>query len=273
MIASMQFEWLKLSRRWMPRILLLMILGLISIAFWGSGTHGGRENLFLPRGWLAGLEYATFFAAFFWPVLGGSWAGNEYGWGTIRTILTRRPFRIQQVLSALAVLVLGVGAAIIAILIASTVGGMLVGALTGNGAWTTGLWSGAFASVLLKGALTAWFVATFYLLLAYTTAVIFRSPAVGIGVGIGATFAQLVLTEIFRSLGGTWYDIARHFPFAYSQDMITQVVRGQFVPGSDLGSVNPGTPSAGQSLIALTLYAAILLAATFWTVRVRDVTD
>lgn len=274
MIATLQFEWLKFSKRWMPRIILLMVIGLLTIAFWGNATRiDGRPNLFLPRAWLAGLEYSVFFAAFFWPVLGGSWAGNEYGWGTIRTILTRRPYRIQQVLSGLVVLTAGLAMALVAIIAVCTIGGILVSAFTGHSTWVSGVWSDVFAGVLLKGFLTAWFVSTFYLLLAYSTATIFRSPAVGIGVGIGGTFAQLIVGEIFRGLGGVWNTIALHFPFAYSQDMITQVVKGQMMPGTGLARVDPTTPSAGQSLAALTIYGAILLAITLWSVRVRDVTD
>ena len=82
MIAYASFEWLKFSKRWMPRVIVLLSLALIVLAFWGQSTHtegGDLPNLFLPRGWLAALTFCSFFAPFFWPVLGGSWAGNEYG--------------------------------------------------------------------------------------------------------------------------------------------------------------------------------------------------
>jgi ABC-type transport system involved in multi-copper enzyme maturation permease subunit len=273
MTAYLSFEWLKFSKRWMPRIIVLLMIGLTIVAFWGEGTRiGARENLFLPRGWLAALTFVAFFAPFFWPVLGGSWAGSEYGWGTIRTILTRRPQRIEHVLSALAVLLVGVAVGLLALLVAATFAGLVVSALTSNATWVASVWSGAFLAILIKGFLTAWFVSSFYVVFAYAAATIFRSAAVGIGLGIGGTFAQLILFRIFFGLGGVWQTIALHFPFNYSQNVITRVVGSGLVPGSDLASSSPTDPSAVASLVALSIYGAICLALTLIAVRARDVT-
>jgi hypothetical protein len=109
-------------------------------------------------------------------------------------------------------------------------------------------------------------------LLAYSAAVIARSAAVGIGFGIGSTLAEIVLRELFSSLGGVWNTIADHFPFVYSESMITRVVGSQLIPGTNLARVAPNTPSATQSLIALAIYAAVLLAVMVGAVRMRDVT-
>jgi ABC-2 type transport system permease protein len=272
MSAYLSFEWLKLSKRWMPRVILIMLLAITVLAFWAQATRlEGRGNLLLPRAWLAALAFCSFFAPFFWPVLGGSWAGNEYGWGTIRSILTRRPARATQALTALAVLLIGVLIALVAILIVATGASVLVASFTGNPSWTSGLFTGTFAMTMLKGLVTAWYVSTFYLLLAYAAAVITRSAAVGIGFGIGSTLAEIVLRELFSSLGGVWNTISDHFPFIYSQDMITRVVGPQLIPGTRLSRVAPGTPSAEQSLIALAIYAAILLVVLIGAVQRRDV--
>lgn len=274
MTAYFSFEWTKLSRRWMPRVILVMLLGLTILAFWGQATRGdGRANLFLPRGWLAALAFCSFFAPFFWPVLGGSWAGNEYGWGTIRAILTRRPARITHALSALAVLLGGVLVGLIAILIVATGASALVAFLTGNATFTSSLFGGAFVATMIKGLLTTWYVSGFYLLLAYAAAVVSRSPAVGIGFGIGSTLAEVVLRGIFSSLGGAWNTIAMHFPFEYSRDMITRVVGPELIPGTNLARVSSDTPSADQSLVALAIYGAILITAMLVALRSRDVTD
>ncbi|HWE64025.1 MAG TPA: hypothetical protein VHB98_20105 [Chloroflexota bacterium] len=273
MTAYLSFEWLKFSKRWMPRIIVALLIGLIIVGFWGQATRVmGRGNLFLPRGWLAALSFSAFFAPFFWPVLGGSWAGNEYGWGTIRAVLTRRPNRIEHVMAALLVLIGGTAVGILAILAAGTVGGILASAVTGNSVWVSGLLSGTFLSDLAKGFLTAWYVSAFYLVLAYTMATIFRSAVVGVAVGVGGTLAQYILQKIFNDLGGVWTNIANHFPVVYTQDMITRVVGGELIPGSNLASVGPNAPSAGQSVLALAIYGAIALALMLVAVRVRDVT-
>jgi hypothetical protein len=273
MTAYLSFEWLKLSKRWMPRIILLMLLGLTILAFWGQGTRiDGRGNLFLPRGWLAALSFCAFFAPFFWPVLGGSWAGNEYGWGTIRAILTRRPQRIEHVVAALTILLVAVALGLLAILVVASVASVVVSSLTGNPTFVSSVWSGSFLAILAKGFLTTWYVSAFYLVLAYAAATIFRSAAVGVGLGIGATFAQVVLMRIFIDLGGTWREVALHFPFNYSSSVITRVVSSGLIPGTNLASSGPNDPGAGASILALGIYGAIFLALTLVAVRVRDVT-
>lgn len=273
MIAYASFEWLKLSRRWMPRIILLLMLGLIVIAFWGQSTRGAEQaSLVLPRGWLIVLIFTSFFAPFFWPVLGGSWAGNEYGWGTIRMVYTRRPYRIEHALATLLVLVVGIGIALLAALVVGTVGGLLVGAITSHHSFPGGVLGGTFLGTLVKGFLSAWYISAFYLLLSYAAATVFRSAAVGIGFGIGSTLAEVVLRGIFEALGGIWKDISDQFPFFYTSDMTTSVVRSGLAPGSGIGRPDPSVPSVSQSVIVLAIYMAFLLLVTFAALRTRDVT-
>lgn len=94
----------------------------------------------------------------------------------------------------------------------------------------------------------------------------------GIGFGIGSTLAEVVLTRIFLILGGVWQTVSQRFPHEYTDNMITRVVAGGLVPGAGLARVDPGTPSAGISLLAIALYNAVLVAAMLVAVRVRDVT-
>jgi hypothetical protein len=272
MTAFLSFEWLKLRKRWMPRIIALLLMGITILGFWGQGTRSeARPDIFIPRGWLIALALCAFFAPFFWPVLGGSWAGNEYGWGTIRTILTRRPQRIQHVLAALVILAIGLALAILAIVVTGTLAGAVVALLTGNSIVTSGVLTGSFLMIVLKGFLAAWCVSAFYLLLAYAAASVFRSAAVGIGIGIGATLAQFIVGGIFRNLGGVWNDIQLQFPVNYTQGLIQQVVHSGLTPGSGLAVVDPGTPSASASLIAIAVYGAVFLAITLVVVRTRDI--
>lgn len=273
MTAYLSFEWLKFSRRWMPRVILIMVLGLLAIFFWGQGTRvEDQPNLILPRGWLTALVFGSFFAPFFWPVLGGSWAGNEYGWGTIRMILTRRPYRVQQVFAALAILLIGLALALVAMLAVSSAAGFLVSLFTNNAAFTSSIMDGTFAAALVKAFLSAWYVGAFYLILAYAAATIFRSAAVGIGIGIGSTLAEVVLRGIFVALGGTWKDIANHFPVMYTNDLTRQIVASQMAPGTGFSTIGPDVPGLTESVLAIAIYIAILLGITVAAVRSRDVT-
>jgi hypothetical protein len=274
MTAYLSFEWLKIEKRWMPRVILLLLLGLLAIFFWGQGSRlENQANMFFPRAWLAALYGASFCAPFFWPVLGGSWPGNEYGWGTIRLALTRRPSRIQHVLAALAVLVVGLAIALVAVLALGTAAGVIVGLTTGHGAVISGVLSASFIATAAKTFLAAWFIAAFYLILAYTTGVIFRSAPVGIGIGLGSTLAQFALIPIFRSLGGVWNTVAQHFPIMYAEDLVQNVAASGFAHGTSLAVVSPSDPSISSSILALGFFMVGLVAAMLITVKTRDVVD
>jgi hypothetical protein len=274
MTTYMSAEWLKLNKRWMPRILLLLLLGSVAIYFWGQGSRiDNQANLFFPRAWLAALFLSSFSGTFLWPILGGTWAGNEYGWGTIRMILTRRPYRVEHVLASLGVLVIATGLALVAVLALGSLAGMVVGAATGHGAVASGVLSTGFLATVFKTFLAAWYVAAFYLIVAFAAAVIFRSAAVGIGIGLGSLLAQLLLFNILRSLGGVWSTIAQHFPIIYSQAMTADVAAAGFKPSTSLARMTNGNPTINSSVIALGIWMVALLAASLIAVHTRDVVD
>lgn len=265
-------EWLKLRKRWMVRIIVLLMLVIIALIFWGEGTQSSdRGDLLMPRGWLVALYLASSFAAFLWPILGGNWAGSEYGWGTIRMILSRRPDRLQWALSAVIVLTLTAGLALVLATIVGSVAGSVVGLLTGNSIFSTAGLQAGYAAIVFKCFLGAWFVLTFYILLAYTAGTVFRSGAFGIGFGIGFTVAELIVYGIFYSLKGTWREIAIHLPYAYTNGLPLRLTQ----EGTTSGFVGNGrdVPGITDSVIGLLVYCAILLGVTLFLVRVRDVTD
>jgi ABC-type transport system involved in multi-copper enzyme maturation permease subunit len=265
-------DFLKLRKRIMPRVLLLILLAIIALVFFGqsrSGTQRNLQDVFLPNGLLLGLLYASVFAPFLVPILAGSWAGSEYGWGTIRTILSRRPNRSQFVLSGVAVLLVASAIALVTTLLLAAAGGGLASTLLHDRAARAPGLTGSYWGVLVELFLSAWLVLAFYAVLAYSAGTLFRSGAVGIGVGIGLTLADLILTGIFTGLGGTWRDIARHFPGVYTRSLPVQIASHHLssigTPGSDL-------PGVGESVVALAVYTLVPLAIALVLVRYRDVT-
>ncbi|HZT95959.1 MAG TPA: ABC transporter permease [Chloroflexota bacterium] len=262
-------EFVKMRFRWMPRIIVLIMLAIIGLIFWGVGTGDQRANLFFPRGLLAGLVFSGFFAPFLWPVLAGAWAGNEYSWGTLRLVLTRRPSRIQYAVSSLIILAVTAIVALVLALILSAILGALIGSLTGHGGIVTGGLPSDFVVILIKTFVAIVYVVCYYLILAFTAATIFQSPAAGIGIGIGVWIAEQVVTGIFTGLGSPWTDISDRFPIRYSSSLVERVVgnalSGRFVHGAP-------TAGLGEAIIGLAIYMAIFLALTLFVLRERDVT-
>lgn len=265
-------EWIKMRRRLMPRIIVLILLIILALIFWGNGARSSDlSNVLIPRSWIFALFLTMAFAPFLWPVLGGSWAGNEYGWGTVRMVLSRRPDRIQFALAGLVILIAAVILGLIAVLLLSTVAGAVIALLTGHSVIvTSGLQSG-YGLIVVKVFLGAAYILTFYVVLAYAAGTIFRSGAVGIGAGIGITVAQLILTGILFALGGTWKTVAEHFPYQYTNALATRLA-DEGMP-ENFRATSSNAPGIGECLIGLTISIAILIAATLVVIRQRDVTD
>lgn len=265
-------EWLKVRKRWMPRVLILIMMALLALIFWGIGTSSTqRSDLFIPRGWLVALVLSASVASFLWPILAGSWAGNEYSWGTIRTVLSHRPNRPQFVLAGISAVAIVVGISLVAAILLGTVAGTIIAVLTGNSIVdTTGLDAG-FVAVLVKTFFACWYALTFYTVLAYAAGTVFRSGAVGIGVGIGIIVAEIVVRGILVALGGTWRTISDHFPTVYANALTVRVSNEGL--RDKINTVSTSQPGVGASVVALAIYIAVPLIVALVLVQRRDVTS
>jgi hypothetical protein len=272
MTGLLRADWRKMRHRWMPRVLLLILFALVALIFFGISSRARyRSDLILPGGLVVALSLAAGFAAFIWPVLAGSWAGNEYGWGTVRTTLTRRPSRIEFSLSGLIVVLLVVGFALALVLVVGTAAGSLVAAATDPPALSTP--SGANPTdIILKMFFGTWYTSAFYVVLAYTAGVVFRSAPAGIGLGIGFAVAQSAVSAIFGALGDPWKAIAQHFPDAYTT-ALTSRLSHELITSGPFSHVPSSAPSISTSIVALAIYIAILIATMLTVARQRDITS
>src|SRR5579872_2313727 len=131
MISLLRADWRKLSHRWMPRVLTIIMLALIALIFLSvSGRARYRSELVNPDGLVFALSLAAAFAAFIWGILAGNWSGSEYSWGTIRLVLTRKPSRAEFTLSGYVTILLTVAFALVIVVLLGAIGGWIVGAAT-----------------------------------------------------------------------------------------------------------------------------------------------
>lgn len=265
-------EWLKVRKRWMPRVLVLIMVALVALIFWGIATSSTqRANLFIPRGWLISLVLSTGITSFLWPILAGSWAGNEYSWGTIRTVLSHRPDRPQFLFAGILAVLSIVGIALITSMLVGTVAGAIAAVATSNNVVDTSGLDTDFIGILLRTFFACWYALAFYVVVAYTAGTIFRSGAVGIGVGIGIIVAELVTRGILDALGGSWRSVADHFPTVYTNALVARVSNDGLK--NNFNNVGSSQPGVVESLIALGIYIAVPLIVAVVLIRTRDVTS
>jgi ABC-type transport system involved in multi-copper enzyme maturation permease subunit len=110
MWASFRAEWLKLRKRQAVQVLVLLSIAIAfffnyAIPYWRyQGAQGGvsmggdiaEQALLrlLPGELIRQTFNGTFVANLLTLILGVLVAGSEYGWGTLKTVLTRRPGRV-----------------------------------------------------------------------------------------------------------------------------------------------------------------------------------
>jgi ABC-2 type transport system permease protein len=264
-------EWLKLRKRWMPRILLSILIVICALIFWGLGSSHNRSDLYFPRGLLVASVICTSVGTFLWPILAASWAGNEYGWGTIRMILSRRPNRIEYLAASLGVLVIAAGLALLAVLVVELVAALIVAAATGQTFVQTSGLASNFAGDVVKDYLASWYTMAFFVVLSYAAATVFRSGGVGIGIGIGFTVGQIIISGIFAALGGAWKTIEEHLPHAYLD--LPAAIAHPYLRTNFETQAGSGLPGIGGSIVGLTVYVVTLLVVTIVFLTRRDVTD
>jgi len=271
MIRLLRADWRKLRHRWMPGVLLLILIALVALVFFGISSRARyRGDLVLPDGLVVALSLGASFAAFIWPILAGSWSGSEYSWGTVRLALTRQPSRIEFTLSGLIVILLTIGAGLCLVLAAGAVAGSLVAAVTNVSASSPPPGAGA-GEIVLKLFFAVWYTSAFYAVLAYAAGVVFRSAPVGIGAGIGFGVAQSAISAIFGALGDPWKAIALHFPNAYTT-ALTSRLSNELVTTGPFSRVSSSAASIPVSMVGLAIYIAVLVALMLAAVRQRDIT-
>jgi ABC-type transport system involved in multi-copper enzyme maturation permease subunit len=191
-------------------------------------------------------------------ILGALVGGSEYGWGTLKMVLTQRPSRLAvyggRVLAlavVLAVLVLSVfaTAAGASFLIASIEGAAMA-------------WPPAWEIVRSIGA--AWLIVTMWASFGLLLATFFRGTALAIGLGLmWMLLIEGLLIDYGASLVGVIETIVKVMPGANTASLALA-----FIPGG----VMPGQVSGIQATYVLIMYVMVFLSLAAVLVRTRDVT-
>lgn len=191
-------------------------------------------------------------------ILGTLVVGGEYGWGTLKTIITQRPNRPQvfggKLLALLVVLILFVFAVFIGSAVASYVIAGLEESPTD--------WPPAGDLVLAFGSgvliLTLWAAFGAFL------ATLFRSTALSVGLGL---VYVLVLETLILSLpirNETFQDAREFFPGQNSTFLANSFAEGPFAP--------PNPPvDPGQAALVVAAYTIALVVVAALIFRRRDV--
>ena len=294
MLRLLRSELFRLVRRWMPWVLLGMVVLLsfvlyeliwvtsnAQLALLRAGTAPATPNAPPPDVQIRALEQAIQtlrparltelgagfvqgFGAIVVIVFSASHVGTEWAWGTLRTVLAagagRIPFLVSKYLTlvgfAIVYTVVGLAAALAASYLVSSQAGLD----------TTGLDLGTVAQAgarAIYGFLP-------YIALTALIAGWFRSAGGGIAAGLVIFFSESIVVSLLVSLNKDLVTIA-NLGLSRNVQAISRIP-GVAVTGNGPQGALSTLPDQGQAGIVLAAWTAIFVGLAVWRLRTRDIT-
>ena len=287
MLGLLRSEIYRLGRRWMPWVLLLMIVGFAFVFYvivYGSvqaqlqavkdGTipapEGGQAAMDEALRALRpdqvqsfGVGLVSGLGSVMLIVFAASHVGTEYGWGTLRTLLAHGAGRGAFLASKAVSLALFAVVFVIAGAVASVAASFAVSALAGFD--LSGFDVGKVANAAGRGLYTFFP----YMALATVIALWSKSAGAGIAAGLVVYFAESLVAGILVSLNRDYasivnYGISRNVSAVTRQTVVST--------GGDPLNAKSTLPDPGQAALVLAIYTVVFVALAYWRLRTRDVT-
>ena len=294
MLRPLGSEVYRLSRRWMPRVLLggIFLVGpvLYEILYTAVNTQlqlarsgnlpanaagpGGTEAMtkqleetlrqLAPSGIPElGISLVAGIGSVMLIVFAASHVGTEYGWGTLRTLLasgiSRRAFLTTKLAVIALFTLLFTAAGILGVVVASYL-------VSAQGGYDT---SGFDGAKVLSASWRALYAFAPYLALAALIALWARSSGAGIAAGLVIYFAESIVVSLLISLNKDYAAIAN---LGISRNVQSISRASVNVSGTDTAAAMASLPDQTQAATLLAVWTIAFIALAFWRLRTRDVT-
>jgi ABC-2 type transport system permease protein len=279
MIEMIRAELFKLRKRRMTWILLIILAAFFCLMFFatygitssppdrmpGEGIDTIRASLQFPGAFDMIFSTAGTIGTLLLIILVASSIGNEYSWGTVRQVLTRRGIRYHFVTSKLVSFII---IAVIGLLI-SVVIGFILALITSN---LIGSINWDFMTASYIGGQFEQFGWTLFSLLPYILLTTFfaflgRSAIAGIGGGLGFYFIETIAVALFNQAGGWLAKIPDYLigPNVEALMPTNQMAMGQFTSGGTLTSTL-------HASVILAVYCVVFTVVSLYMFKKGDVT-
>jgi ABC-2 type transport system permease protein len=197
-------------------------------------------------------------------IIGGLAVGSEYGWGTLKTVLTQRPRRLSVM-----------GGKLLAIITTVLAFVMVVFALNALWSWVIATTEGRPAdwpSVLdlARGIGAGWLILAMWSLVGALLGTLFRSTSLAVGLGLVWALAVENLVRGFANLLGFLHAFQQAMPGTNSGSLVASLGAATLdEPGG-----TPGVTAAvggPQAVVVLIVYVVVLGLAAGVTLQRQDV--
>ena len=207
-----------------------------------------------------------FFGGVFALMLGVLAIGSDYGWDTLKTLLTQRAGRLRMLSAKLGALAVGLVPFVLVIFVAGAAASYAIATAEGAAVEWPSVWE------LVQAVASGWLVLATWAALGVLLAVLSRGTALAIGLGILYTF---VIEGIVSALASevSWLNtLVEYFLRANAYSLVTAIG----VPTEALTDNGPGSffgpfVDGGQAILVLGAYLVGFLLLSAIVVRRRDV--
>ncbi len=279
-------ELLKVRKRWLPYILVLLLVVGAGVLVWlggytswkaGSGldVEGRRlalHTFVLPWSLVSLLDTGQFWGSFVVAVLTASMVATEFGWGTARQALVRGQTRRQYLTVKLLGIIILSAAGLLLALIAGIVFSLMATAIAGEPI-TVHAPGGPSAPDLVLMVLRAGYAVIPYGLLAFCLTVVGRSTALGVAGTLMYMIAEAILLGILHQLGGIAptiqsFILGHNVSAVLSANVIGTEHYNSLAFRNNAVPAELSDPAVGALVIAL--YCALFLAIAYGVFQRRD---
>jgi len=274
-IGTIRAEWRKLAGRPANLIAAGGVVAVVALVYvvgyieytWPAASQAASAALLKQGLYPAGLiqnlmNFVMPLGAAIALVLGALATGSEYGWGTMKTVLTLGPGRIQTLVAKLVAAGLGVVVLTVILYTSGAVASLIVAVVDGHAI----AWPAAIDIAKALGA-TSLILYSFGLL-GMALGFVFRQSAAAVGIGL--VYLVVVETILGRFItgfhGGDYRWIAKGLSGANATALVQsfgQIVADPKAPAPLVG--------AAQAVVTLAVYAVAFVVISATLLRRRDV--
>jgi ABC-2 type transport system permease protein len=281
MTGLLRSEIFRLSGRGMPRILLLIlvagIVGLylllwVAVQATEQQPNGTTANVDELRNSLrvvavrdTGLTMVAQVGSVLVVILAASIIATEFGWGTIRTIVPRSPGRGAFLTAKLITVALFLVLVVVLGWLAALLGSAIVTAI---GNLDTGMGNQFLGRTLASIGRTAYTIVP-YAALSFALALLARSTAAGVGIGLAVLFLEGLITSLISGAGGPLERVPWFLLSANVQAVIAP--NAEDIPGTVTRTTVTDLPNIWQAAAVLAAYTAVFVGVAYWRFRARDI--
>ena len=263
-----RWEWFKLRRRWVPWILLGFVLVIELLLFWLVAALTDDVSYQSPRENIAnGLGFSSFFGAFIAIILAAAVMGGEYGWGTLRPVLSKGAGRWPFLTSKVAVVMLFTIALLVILSVVIMINGFIAEAVLTADTEAEGYGTISWIDLLAQfGRMIYAFLP--YIMLSLFLVVLTSSNGVGVGLAMGYYIAESVILVPILTIFD-WSNKVFAFLLGTNVDA-WQSISGGPDAGRAIATIG-GISDMAHGFIIVTIYGAVLAAAAIALFLRRDI--